>query len=217
MISNLSGATMAKGDTVTVRPVGRPRSSQASAAIIKATLDLLAEGTSVEALTIEAVAARAGVGKATIYRRWPDREALVVDALAHLKGPVPRLPGRSVREDLVVLLSRMGCFHDSRESRIVLSVRSELHRSPRLASRFSAMVEQRRDVLREVLRRGAANGELAADLDVELAVAMLASPMLTQTESRTYPKVDKKQLAERIVDMALAGIGGRGHAGAPGA
>src|SRR5262245_55241567 len=63
------------------RSPGRPRSPRADEAIIEAVLDLMAEGTSVEALSIEAVAARAGVGKATIYRRWPNKDAFVVDAV----------------------------------------------------------------------------------------------------------------------------------------
>src|SRR5262249_5933040 len=58
---------------------GRPRSPRADEAIIDAVLDLLAEGTTAEALAIETIAARAGVGKATIYRRWPNKEALLVD------------------------------------------------------------------------------------------------------------------------------------------
>src|SRR5215468_364049 len=84
---------------------GRPRSARADEAIIEAVLDLLAEGSSLEALSIEAVAARAGVGKATIYRRWPNKEALVIDAIGELKGALPVLSGESIREDLLALRS----------------------------------------------------------------------------------------------------------------
>src|SRR4030095_12401343 len=71
---------------------GRPRSERAERAIIEATLDLLAE-VGIAALSIEQVAARAGVGKATIYRRWPNKEALIIDAAASMKGPVPPIGG----------------------------------------------------------------------------------------------------------------------------
>ena len=71
------------------RSPGRPRSVRADEAIVAATLDLLAEGMSVDVLSIEAIAARAGVGKATIYRRWPNKEALLIDAVAAMKGPLP--------------------------------------------------------------------------------------------------------------------------------
>src|SRR3954451_25328604 len=83
------------------RPPGRPRSERAEKAIIDATLDLLVEEAGVAGVTIEAVAARAGVGKTTIYRRWANKEALIVDALATLKAPIPELTGLSAREDLL--------------------------------------------------------------------------------------------------------------------
>src|SRR5690242_3897693 len=87
---------------------GRPRSARVDEAIIEAVLELLAEGVPVEALSIEAVAARAGVGKATIYRRWANKDALLVDAVAALKGPLPELAGESLRDDLVTLLRPVG-------------------------------------------------------------------------------------------------------------
>ncbi len=87
---------------------GRPRSARVDEAIIHAVIDLLTAGTTAEALSIEAVAARAGVGKATIYRRWPNKDALLVDAVASLKGPLPQITGESVLADLVTLLRPVG-------------------------------------------------------------------------------------------------------------
>src|SRR3954463_814071 len=87
----------------TARPPGRPRSERAAKAIIEATLDLLAEEGGVAGVSIEAVAARAGVGKTTIYRRWPHKEALIIDAFATLKEPFPAPRGDSVRDDLVAI------------------------------------------------------------------------------------------------------------------
>src|SRR3954452_13433746 len=80
---------------------GRPRSVRADEAIIDAVLDLFAEGNSADTISIESVAARAGVGKATIYRRWPNKEALFVDAVRSMKGGVPVVRGDSVRDDLI--------------------------------------------------------------------------------------------------------------------
>src|SRR5260221_13849776 len=85
---------------------GRPRSEQADRAIIDATLEMFAES-GPDGLCIEQVAARAGVGKATIYRRWPGKEDLLLDALAALKTPLPQPRGRSVREDLVAVVDAM--------------------------------------------------------------------------------------------------------------
>jgi AcrR family transcriptional regulator len=86
---------------------GRPRSARTDGVIIDAVLDMLTDGYTADTLSIEAVAAKAGVGKATIYRRWPNKEALIVDAVASLKGPVPKIKGESVRDDLITLLTPM--------------------------------------------------------------------------------------------------------------
>src|SRR5258705_13392688 len=81
---------------------GRPRSVRADEAIIDAVIELLGEGTSTDAISIEAVAAKAGVGKATIYRRWSNKEALIIEAVSSMKGPPPVPKGESVRDDLVM-------------------------------------------------------------------------------------------------------------------
>src|SRR5262245_30385720 len=86
--------------------IGRPRSETAERAIIEATLDLIAAD-GLAAVSIEGVAAKAGVGKTTIYRRWPNKDALICDAAASLKAPLPELPGESVREDLLLLARAM--------------------------------------------------------------------------------------------------------------
>src|SRR5215475_3701301 len=85
---------------------GRPRSPAADEAILDATVELLGE-LGFLALTIEAVAARAGVAKTTIYRRWPTKDDLLFDAVACIKGPPIDPPGESVRSDLLWMLTRM--------------------------------------------------------------------------------------------------------------
>src|SRR5438874_11777110 len=111
------------------RAPGRPRSARADEAIVDAVLDLVSEGHTFDAISIEAVAARAGVGKATIYRRWPNKEALIVDAVSSMKGPVPSVRGESVREDLIVLLTRVGQTSDVRAATIMSCRLPELQRS----------------------------------------------------------------------------------------
>src|ERR1700692_2821948 len=88
------------------RRPGRPRSEQAEQAIIEPPLDLFAEQ-EFEGVCVEAVAARAGVGKATIYRRWPNKEELLLAALGSLKSPYPEPAGGSARDDLVAMLTVM--------------------------------------------------------------------------------------------------------------
>src|SRR5436190_22729254 len=100
------GAEAEAGPAGTTRRPGRPRSEQAEQAIIEATLDLFAEQ-GFEGVCVEAVAGRAGVGKATIYRRWPNKEELLLAALGSLKSPFPEPKGVSVREDLIAMLEVM--------------------------------------------------------------------------------------------------------------
>ena len=194
----------------TPRSPGRPRSARVDEAIIQAVLDLLAKGHTVEALTIEAVAARAGVGKATIYRRWSGKEALLVDAVGSLKGPLPTLTGESVRDDLIVLLGWTGVKKlDQRFANIMSCLVPDVHRSPERYRLYQGLVEPRRELARQVLRRGIRSGELRADLDIEVAVAVLSAPVLVQRMLRWHPELDVSTLPERVVDTVLAGFATR--------
>ncbi|MEV4812457.1 TetR/AcrR family transcriptional regulator [Micromonospora avicenniae] len=191
------------------RSPGRPRSTRADEAIIDATLNLLAEGAKIDTLSIEAIASRAGVGKATIYRRWPGKEALLRDALTILKGTPPTPIGRSVREDLVLLLGAVGRNTDPRSEKIMSCLLPEVNRNQDRYELYQGVVEPRRARVREVLERGVRNGELRADLDVELALALLTGPMLIQRVLRWHPELDDDVLAERVVDGVLEGIRAR--------
>ncbi|GAA3554071.1 TetR/AcrR family transcriptional regulator [Nonomuraea rosea] len=194
-------------EPVTARPAGRPRSEKAEKAIIEATLDLIGEGMGVSELSIEAIASRAGVGKTTIYRRWSNKEDLVVDALSTLKAPLPVLGGVSVRDDLISLLDAMRSEAGQARSRCVMNIAmSEADRYPRLMDRFmKRAVVPRKEAMRAVIERGIGTGELRADLDVDLGMAILSGAMLWHT--KWGPAGDlAPDLAERVVDAALAGI-----------
>lgn len=188
------------------RSPGRPRSTRADEAIIEAVLDLVAEGATVEALSIEAVAARAGVGKATIYRRWANKEQLIVDAVAALKGPVPEVPGRSVREDLVLLVRGMRHNHQGRAGKIMPCLVPEIRRNPQMFERYQAAIAPRKEVMKAVLRRGTQTGELRADLDIELAALMLNGPTIVQSMLNWDPTLDTEDFAERLVNAIIDGI-----------
>ncbi|MCZ7419741.1 TetR/AcrR family transcriptional regulator [Verrucosispora sp. WMMA2121] len=188
------------------RPPGRPRSVRADEAIIEATLDLLAEGSTIETISVEAIAARAGVGKATIYRRWPGKDALLLDALRRLKGDPPQPSGGSVREDLITLVTAIGHNVDPRAAQIMPCLVPEMKRSPEQYAFYQSIVEPRRAAMREVLRRGVREGELRADIDIEVTMAMLTGPMLIQRVLNWNPDLDEANLPERVVDAVLAGI-----------
>lgn len=184
---------------------GRPRDARADAAIIEAVLELLSAGQSADALSIEAVAARAGVGKATIYRRWPNKDALLIDAVATMKGPLPVPAGESVRDDLVMLVASMCNKRMLQYGKVTACLLPELLRRPEMHRIYHGVVEPRRDIMRQVLRRGVATGELRADLDVELTMLMLSGPTVAQNMIRWNPNVPEEGYAEALVDAVLRG------------
>jgi AcrR family transcriptional regulator len=193
---------------VASRRPGRPRSERADQAIIEAALSLFAES-GPEGLCIERVAARAGVGKATIYRRWPGKEDLLLDAIAALKAPLPEPAGRSVREDLVAMLGVL-CQEsaDPRRAREFALLLGEGAKYPRLMERYvETVLEPRREVVRAVLRRGMATGELRPDLDVEAALFMLVGAVVARRGHE--PQEIPAGYAERVVDELLRGLSAR--------
>jgi len=194
------------------RRPGRPRSEQADRAIIDAALSLFAES-GPDGLCIEQVAARAGVGKATIYRRWPGKEDLLLDALAALKTPLPEPRGRSVREDLVAVLDAM-CRDtaDPRRARQFMLLQGEGAKYPRLMTRLiETVIEPRREVVRSVLRRGVATGELREDADIEAALYMLRGAALASAALAApgHPEPVPPDYARRVVDALLRGLAHR--------
>ncbi|HET9894213.1 MAG TPA: TetR/AcrR family transcriptional regulator [Streptosporangiaceae bacterium] len=190
------------------RRAGRPRSMQAERAIIGATLELFAES-GAEGLCIEKVAARAGVGKATIYRRWAGKEDLLLDAIAAMKWPLPKPKGESVREDLAALLDAMARESaDPRRTRQFALLLGEGAAYPRLLERYvETVVEPRREVVRTVLRRGIATGELREQTNIEAAVDMLTGAVLAR--SRANRDRADRGYARRVVDELLTGLGSR--------
>jgi AcrR family transcriptional regulator len=190
------------------RRPGRPRSERADRAIIEATLSLLAES-GAAGLCIEKVAARAGVGKATIYRRWPGKEDLLLDAIACLKKPLPEPRGLAVRDDLLALIEAM-CeqFADPCHMREFALLLGEGSAYPRLMTRYTeTVIEPRREVIRTVLRRGIATGELRADIDVDAALFMMIGAVLAGSRYGDAPV--EPGYAGRVVDEMLSGIAAR--------
>jgi AcrR family transcriptional regulator len=190
------------------RRPGRPRSEQADRAIIDAALCVFAEH-GVEGLCIEKVAAKAGVGKATIYRRWPGKEDLLLDALAALKTPLPEPHGDSVREDLITLMQTMASdYADPRRAREFALLLGEGAKYPRLMAKYTeTVIEPRREVIRSVLRRGIASGELRPGVDVDVALFMLTGAVIAR--GKDQPEAISASYAQRVVDELLAGLAPR--------
>lgn len=196
------------------RKPGRPRSEAAERAILDAVLSLLAEGVPYGSLSMEQVATRAGVGKATVYRRWPNKETLVVDSMATLLQdcPPPDLTDdRSTRDRIVDYLDTMvDLMLSDRAGLVFASVMAAATLHPELVRRYQQVaIEPRREQLRMILRHGVAAGELRPDLDVELAGRMIASPIVHAMKAEHPGETVPSGFTEAVVDNLMEGLGAR--------
>jgi AcrR family transcriptional regulator len=189
------------------RRPGRPRSAEADRAILEATVELLGEH-GIRGLSIEAVAARAGVGKTTIYRRWKSKEELIVAAASLLRpSEVPAEQG-SLIEDLRALVTiQRERLANSSIPRVMPRILPEAMEDPELHRTIvEQAVEPIRDIIRTIVQRAIDRGELRDDVDVEAVVDMLhALPIYTLLMGGA----DMSRVAEvpdRYVPLLLEGL-----------
>ncbi|MFB7451536.1 TetR/AcrR family transcriptional regulator [Streptomyces sp. NPDC056194] len=190
---------------------GRPRSEAVEQAIFDAVGGLLEEGVPLAELSIERIARTAGVGKATIYRRWPGKEELFVELLRSVEPPEPVLTGTSVRDDLVMLLEMLRQRGLAKRSSALLhSVFSQMQAYPKLWDAYqSTVIEPRRRMGLDTVRRGMELGEIRDDLDVEFVNDLFTGPLLLRTVIRPGSTLEP-DLAERVVDAVMEGLRPRG-------
>lgn len=157
----------------TVRRLGRPRSAGIDEALLDATLQLAGE-VGINGMSMDDLAQRAGVSKATIYRRWASKEALVLDALASAIRPFDLVDTGSVRGDLEVYLAELGRrMQTGRSSDVLPDLISASARDPALRESLDEWVRHRRQPLTIILGRAAQRGELAADTDLDTIIDAL--------------------------------------------
>ena len=188
---------------------GRPRSEAADRAIAEAALEVLSDE-GFAGFSVEAVAQRAGVGKATIYRRFDGRDDLLVAALDRFRDDLPVVPERgSARERLEALLDIVRTpMGDSRGGRVMAQVISAGPRHPELLQVFYERVfGPRRASISQALRDGIDEGWVREDLDVDAAYTVLVGAMIFL---KVWASAAPGQAStSSIVDMALAGMGPR--------
>jgi len=188
-------------------PRGRPRSEKARKAILDAAAELLLErGPS--AVSMDTVADRAGVSKATIYRWWPTKETLALDALYTewaATVPEPRDTG-SLRGDLLALLRPWTRLVRGRPyGRVIAALLTEARTDPVLDAEYQRrLVQPRRDQAREIFRRATARGEIPADVKIETAIDMIYGPLYHRLLHGHAPLSDR--FVADVVDMLLNGI-----------
>jgi AcrR family transcriptional regulator len=186
---------------------GRPRSEKARQAILAAAAELLlARGLS--AVSMDAVAQQAGVSKATIYRWWPTKETLALDALyTEWAGarPSPRDTG-SLRDDLLSLLRPWARLASSRPyGRVIAALITEAQTDPAFAAEYrERFVEPRRDQARAIFRRAIERGEIPADTKIEVALDILYGPFYHRLLHGHAPL--NERFVRDVIDTALGGI-----------
>lgn len=159
--------------TATTRRLGRPRSAGVDEALLDATLQLAGE-VGINGMSMDDLAQRAGVSKATIYRRWPSKEALVLDALASAIRPFDLVDTGSVRGDLEAYLAELGRrMQTGRSSDVLPDLISASARDAALRESLDEWVRHRRQPLTIILGRAVQRGELAAATDLDTIIDAL--------------------------------------------
>ena len=189
------------------RPPGRPRSERSHRAILQAALGLLVE-VGYERLTMEQVARRAGVGKATIYRRWASKEALVKAAIQDLSADLPVPDTGSLAEDYAVVARAVAAVAASRDAALLMPrLLLESGRDPELHAIFSEkLVEPRRAIVRTLLERARDRGEIRADVELELAIDMLVGPIIYRFMITAGDLGPAAATASRVLEILLEGL-----------
>ncbi|MGD2010746.1 MAG: TetR/AcrR family transcriptional regulator [Desulfobacterales bacterium] len=169
--------TDSKSPGKTARP-GRPRSSTAHAAVLAAALKLFRQK-GYRSVTIEGIAAEAGVGKQTIYRWWPSKAAVVLEAFArYTAGRITMPDTGNFQGDIEAFLMQAFEMLTRESGQLVRSLMSEALLNDEFAvSMRNIFIASRRSALREILNKAIERGEVASDADIEFIIDLIYGPM----------------------------------------
>jgi AcrR family transcriptional regulator len=188
-----------------------PRAERSKQAILDATRELVAEEGGVRSLTVEAVAARSGVAKTTIYRRWRDKWELALDAVMidMLPGFADPVDVGDTRKELVTFVSSvLKTLGTPPSGPAMQGLVSEIATDPDLFRVYrERVVEPRREQLRPVIERGIARGDLRPGTDVRLVHEFLVGPIFYRLLFSGGPI--NRNLGPRLVDAILEGFAPR--------
>ena len=187
-------------------PRGRPRSDRARQAVLDAAGDLLVEG-GITAFTMEAVATRAGVSKATLYKWWPSRSAVAIDGFfARVRESVAVIDAASTEQALLFQVEALRVlFADTACGPLMRSLMGQAQTDPDIHEALrERWLSPRRAVAEQILRDGIAGGQLRPDTDVPVALDQLFAPLYQRLVFGHEPLA--AGLAERLVEQVMAGL-----------
>ena len=184
---------------------GRPRSTEAHAAILRAAIALIRD-VGYDAVSMEGIASRAGVAKATLYRRWEGKELLVAEAIEQIASTLPRPDTGTLREDVrAVMRSTSGMYRDPATRALLSGLVAAIARSDPIAAAVrGGFVAARRATLRVVLERWRDRNILSSEADIEILMDMIHGPLFYRFLLRGEP-VDE-QVCDAVIDMVLRGV-----------
>jgi AcrR family transcriptional regulator len=201
---NYAGVVAASPVSTTSRP-GRPRSERARLAILEAAADLLLEG-GLAVATMEAIAARAGVSKVTIYKWWPTRGAVAVDAYFHRSAPTNTIDDTGdLARDLTAQLAKVIDAFAGRPGVVMAELIGQAQTDPNLAETLrSRWLKPRRDEAAALLQGGIDRAEIRPDVDIPTLMDQLFAPIYYRLTMRHEPL--DEDLAKRLVSDLLDGV-----------
>lgn len=182
------------------------RSDDARRKVLEAAVGILHDD-GAPAFTVEAIAKRSGVAKTTIYRHWPDPDRLLVDSLRSTIEPIPTPNTGSLQDDLEQVLADLApCDIDDtdRQTRVLFGVLQRAADDAALLAAFNDLLRERFGPIRTLLELAQGRGDIAADLDLDLAVDLVIGPLLHRHLMRRQP-VDPADTA-RVVRHVIAGM-----------
>jgi AcrR family transcriptional regulator len=194
--------------TAETRLRGRPRSAKAQQAILEAAIDLLLEQ-GLHAMSMDDVAERAGVSKATIYRWWASKELLALDALATewaIPAPSSERDTGGLRSDLLARFRPwLRQLNRKPYGRVIAGLVAEAQTDPEFAKLYrERFVQPRRDATRPLLLRAIDRGEIAADVNLEVTLDLLYGPIYHRLLHGHAPLNDR--FVQQVIDAVIAAI-----------
>jgi AcrR family transcriptional regulator len=199
--------------------LGRPRSVKAHNAVLAATAELLAEG-GYPATTVDAISQRSGVSKATIYKHWPSRTAVVAEAFGIAMATAVRTPHTDdPRADLVEQVHRVNTFYSSETGRIFAQLLAACVTDPDGAAYFlEYFLAHRRTEIAGLWARATEAGIARTDVDAEVATDVLFGPLVFRlmTGHAELSDVNAEAIAQAAIEGLLKKSATRGNSARPG-
>ncbi|BCJ99057.1 TetR/AcrR family transcriptional regulator [Anaerocolumna chitinilytica] len=160
------------------KKIGRPRSEETKNSILTAAYELLLEN-GFKTITVEGIADRAGVSKATIYKWWPNKASVVLDGFFAATETMLQVPDTgSIKDDLFIQVNNLASFLTSSKGKVITELIAEGQFDPNIAQEYrNRYFNPRRLISQHIFERGVQRGELKKELDIELCIDIMFAPL----------------------------------------